>query len=112
MKIDSTIPDKASDSGYVLDMLGRPVKVGDTILTKGYRSVSQNTLASVVRVNKRTVSITVARNWWNYATRTMEHEDTPMLRKPYEILVLPADYLAESTRLRDTFVEEHPEIFI
>lgn len=40
-----------------LDRLKRPIKVGDTVLCKGYGSCSHNTFTTVLRVNPKSVTI-------------------------------------------------------
>ena len=112
MNINYSILHKAADSGYVLDLLGRPVKFGDTVLVKGYGSVTFNKITSVVSVNKKTISVDVPCYHYNRSTGKHGESTKRMTRSSADFLILPADYLAESTKLHAAFVNEHPEIFI
>lgn len=51
----------------VLDILKRPVKVGDTVLVKGYYSALLDTVTTVMKINKDTISIEVKA--WDYSNQ-------------------------------------------
>ena len=54
----------AHEQGHQLDLLGRPIKVGDRVLTKGYGSTSMNNFATVKSVDRKSISIDVEYTHW------------------------------------------------
>ena len=49
----------AHQNNFQLDLLGRPIKVGDRVLTKGYGSAAMNNFATVIAVNRKSVLSTL-----------------------------------------------------
>lgn len=68
----------------VQDILKRPVKVGDTILVKGYYSALLDTITTVTKVNKDTISIEVKA--WDYAKQ--QYYLKPMKRDSNSFIVI------------------------
>ena len=48
----------------MLDIIGCPINVGDTVLVSGYSTSAMDTIAVVQKVNRKTVLVTLkAYNW-------------------------------------------------
>ena len=107
--------------GYQLDILGRPIQVGDRILTTGYGSTALNQPATVLSVNRKSISIDleVTRTDWgdyNPITRSYpnrKHVTTTKRMKRvghYQCLVIPQSLIDDSTAAFHSFVDSHPEL--
>ena len=104
----------AHTNGHQLDLLGRPIKVGDRVLTKGYGSASMNNFATVKAVNRKSISIDVEyRNWYHddsgWKSRT---SIKPLKRVGYHSVLVVNELEPISTSLAQTFADEHPEWLI
>lgn len=120
---------KLHTNGIQTDMLGQPLYVGDTVLCKGYGSSDKNTFATVVKVNKKTISvmlektsITYGRYYprpaghsgpWNYYpdyARTVE--TVPYKRAGFDTLKIPKDFMQIAEARLEEVVNQHPEIML
>lgn len=105
----------AHQNNFQLDLLGRPIKVGDRVLTKGYGSAAMNNFATVVSVNRKSVSINVEyRNWYsddsgNWQSRT---STKLMKRVGYHSVLVVNELEPISTALANDFIQTHPELAI
>ena len=79
-----------------LDLLNRPIKPGDTILTKGYNSCTINELTTVASVTKAKISVRLHKHYWGwdptagkYQRRQMP-EVVRMYRLPKDCIVIDA----------------------
>lgn len=104
----------AHQNNFQLDLLGRPIKVGDRVLTKGYGSAAMNNFATVVSVNRKSISINVEyRDWyhddsgWKFRTSTKL-----MKRVGYHSVLVVNELEPISTALADDFIQTHPELAI
>ena len=80
------------------DILGRPAKVGDTVLTKGYYSATLNTISTIKRVNKKSVTIEVTAHTWSkipdsshpngYRWGYVKTNDKPMKRDSDSFIII------------------------
>lgn len=88
----------------VTDILKRPVKVGDTVLTKGYMHSAINTISKVIRVNKNTISVNLPFRYYNYQTRSSVTGYKIMLRDPMSFVVID-EQIAYNNK-------EYPEYYV
>ena len=51
---------------YLVDALGRPCKVGDTVLTKGYYSCNMNLVTTITKMTAKSVFITITKPIYGY----------------------------------------------
>lgn len=119
----------AHEQGHQLDLLGRPIKVGDRVLTKGYGSTSMNNFATVKSVNRKSISIDVEYTHWDWGEFVPRPEGTtgmwntypnrklittikPMKRVGYTSVLVVNELEPISTSLAQTFANEHPEWLI
>ena len=80
------------------DILGRPAKVGDTVLTKGYYSATLNTISTIKRVNKKSVTVEVTGYTWGkipdqshphgYRWDYIKTNDKPMKRDSDSFIII------------------------
>ena len=106
----------AHNNGHQLDLLGRPINVGDRVLTKSYGSSSMDTFASVVAVNRKSVSIDVHFTKWDRLDNgfwTKVPAGTKCMNRVGYTSVLVVNELEPiSTALADAFIQDHPELAI
>jgi len=91
------------------DILGRPIKIGDTILVKGYGSRYNDTITTVDKVTKENIYVLIRDPWvegW-YMRDPQTHsrpEPKRLACNPYEYVVINEQLAYNST--------EWPELFI
>ena len=119
----------AHEHGHQLDLLGRPIKVGDRVLTKGYGSAAMNNFATVKSVNRKSITIDVEYThtdwgdwsprpegyvgfWDAYPNRKRVTTTKPMKRVGYHSVLVVNELEPISTPLAQTFADEHPEWLI
>lgn len=106
----------AHQNNFQLDLLGRPIKVGDRVLTKGYGSASMNNFATVVSVNRKSVSINVEAYSWTKDAHTgawSRRVSTRLMKRVgYHSVLVVNELEPISTALADEFVQLHPELAI
>ena len=119
----------AHEQGHQLDLLGRPIKVGDRVLTKGYGSTSMNNFATVKSVNRKSISIDVEYTHWDLGEFVPRPEGTTgpwntypnrrlittiklMKRVGYTSVLVVNELEPISTALADAFIQDHPELAI
>lgn len=80
---------------YHVDILGQHISVGDRVLTKGFHSSSIDSIATVIRLNSKSITLSVEEPFFNYGdlARYDRHvTKSTKLRKlrryPNDILVL------------------------
>lgn len=76
----------------LLDMLKRPIKVGDNVLAKGYLTTNyqQYVVKKVARVN---IYINVTKSYWSYDSSArkwaiIKEDDYTIARKPNDVIVV------------------------
>lgn len=119
----------AHEHGHQLDLLGRPIKVGDRVLTKGYGSPAMNNFATVKAVNRKSIVIDVEYTHWDWGefvprpdghvgywdtrpNRQRTITTKPMKRVGYHSVLVVNELEPISTSLAQTFADEHPEWLI
>lgn len=71
------------------DILKRPAKVGDRVLTKGYYSTALDTIATIKKVNKSTISLELAASWYDYHNQKwVTQELKPMKRDSSSFVII------------------------
>ena len=105
----------AHQNNFQLDLLGRPIKVGDRVLTKSYGSAAMNNFATVVSVNRKSVSINVEyRDWYRDDLGNWGRRITTKLMKRvgYHSVLVVNELEPISTALANDFIQTHPELAI
>jgi hypothetical protein len=126
--IDSQTLHKLQKAGIQVDMLGRKIKVGDTVLCKGYRSQDKDTFAVVKRVNPKSVVIDLDKGYYDWGqyvhnpTKDPNHIYYPdrkyistteeTRRRGLEMLIIPHDLHEQAMKEGEQTINDHPEIFI
>lgn len=72
----------------MLDILGYPLTKGVTVLTTGYSSSSLNTIATVEKVNKKSVSVIIKASFWDFVAKEMVTEYKKMRRDSFQVVVI------------------------
>ena len=101
---------------HQLGLLGRPINVGDRVLTKSYGSSCMDTLASVVAVNCKSVSIDVNITKWEKNENGRWYRapaGTKRMKRIGYCNVLVVNELEPiSTTVANEFINSHPELAI
>ena len=116
-------PYQIHEAGFQLDILGRPIKVGDTVLVTGYGSTTIDQKATVLAVNKKSISVNVEytyRYWGPYDHQTRSYPNAKfttelkrMQRKGCrQVLVIPSDLVDSAAQAKQEFIDTHPELFV
>jgi len=87
----------------MLDILKRPIKVGDSVVVSGYNSIRFDTVATIIKVNRLTCTVELSAHRWRRENGQWisYRELTLMRRRPTQILVIDAQ-LADN---RSTYPE-------
>lgn len=110
-------------------MLGQPLKVGDTILTKSYGSLVLNYFAEVKKVNKKSIVVELDARFYSYGEyvpRPNNHsgywnahpngkwvsEKKPMKRIAMDCLKISPDQQVYSDQREQELFNLYPELFI
>ena len=92
------------------DILGRTVKVGDTVLTRGYSTVDMNQTAIVEKVKDSYILVTVRYKGWLHddtiGRKTLTVTSKKVTRRPYQVLVVN-DQLKENERIGEPYVSPY-----
>ena len=76
----------------LLDILKRPINVGDIVITKDYASSVMNYVTTVIKVNRTTISVAATKSYWSYDAILQKHnrvtEQGIIRRKPHECAVV------------------------
>ena len=92
----------------LLDLLNRPIMVGDTVLTRGYMRPGHTTLATIIKVNRTTVTVNVPKSYWLYdavAKTHRKHSETSPIRRAGKDCIIVNEQLAHNR-------EHYPEFAI
>ena len=82
--------------------------VGDTVLTKGFMNPGHTTLATIIKVNRTTVTVNVHKVYWTYdaVTKThLKHSETSPIRRIGKDCIIINEQLAHNR-------EHYPEFAI
>ena len=104
----------AHSNNYQLDLLGRPIKVGDRVLTKNYGSAALNHFATVLKVNAKSILVNVEMHTWVRVSDEWKSQITTkaMKRVGYTNCLVVNELEPISTTLADDFRNLHPELAI
>ena len=106
----------AHSQNFQLDLLGRPIKVGDRVLTKAYGSPSMDCFATVVSVNRKSISIDVNLTKYERSASGSWHRvpagTKRMNRIGFTSVLVVNELEPISTALADAFIQDHPELAI
>lgn len=112
-----------------LDRYGQPLKVGDTILTKAYGSPALDYLATIKRINAKSVSVTLERRRWihgelaprpsgysgiwdYYPNRTIQIELVSKRRPFLDTILIPSTFKDILNQAAANCIDNYPEAFI
>lgn len=129
MNIQKTIRTIHDQENIAIDMFGRKLKVGDTVLCKGYYSLDKNTFATIKKINKRTIVVDIERyctdlgefkpkpanyaGYWNcYPDRKRVRVEEPMKRYCYETMLISPELKQEILDNEQYLLDTYPEHFI
>lgn len=87
----------------MLDMLHRPISVGDTILCKDYYSTSY-ALHVVKRLTSKAVIISVQKRHWDPSTRTAFYVSHELRRHPSDVAVVDAQLDLNKSQYPENFL--------
>jgi hypothetical protein len=89
------------------DILGRTLKVGDTVLVTGYGSTAMDTVTNVERIKPNYIIVTIPFNYFDYniglTKNVLIKANRKMTRKHYQVLVIN-DQLKENERIGEPYV--------
>ena len=100
---------------YHFDVIGRPIKLNDRVLVKGYYCVGiGKTLGTITKINKKSIIVTVDDPFYKYSYDwdAPRKKETRLPRHGNDCLVVTARYLKEADRELTKFTFKHPEMFI
>ena len=86
------------------DMLGRPIQVGDTILTNHPNTATFGKLTKVLRVNKRTITHATTRRVFDKSTRRYDKVEGIIRKRSYQVLVVDDQIEANRTKFPEAFL--------
>jgi formylmethanofuran dehydrogenase subunit E len=72
----------------MLDILGCPINIDDMVLTTGYCSSSLNVVAIVEKVNKKSITVTVKADYWDWDEKKRIHYNKHIRRKRDQVVVI------------------------
>ena len=111
--MNPTIYKLYNEANLCIDMFGRELKVGDAVLCKGYSSMDKDTVATVEKVGKTTISIKLERSYWNYSIgKFVIKEYRLMKRKPIDVMLISPELKTEIESREEYLIETYPEYFI
>ena len=127
--MNSTISKLYHEAKLCIDMFGRELKTGDTVLCKGYGSLDKDTIATIEKVNKTTININLKRRkyvrgdyvprpdnhngYWNhYPNGDVITETKPMKRRPIDVMLISPELKIEIESREDYLFQTYPEYFI
>lgn len=87
----------------MLDILHRPISVGDTILCKDYFSTSY-ALHVVKRLTPKAVIISVQKPHWDPSTRTSFYRPHELRRDPSDVAVVDAQLELNKSQYPENFL--------
>ena len=86
------------------DILGRPVKVGDTIITNRPNTATFGLVTKVIKVGKSTITHEYTRRSWIHSKQTWIAKEGTITKKSYQFLVIDAQVAANH--------EQYPEAYV
>lgn len=127
--MNSTVSKLYHEANLCIDMFGRELKTGDTILCKGYGSVDKDTIATIEKVNKTTINVNLKRRKYvrgDYVSRPANHsgywdfypnssivtEYRLMKRRPIDVMLISPELKTEIESREDYLFQTYPEYFI
>ena len=86
------------------DILGRPIQVGDTILTNYPNTATLGKLTKVLRVNKRTITHSTTRRKYDPSQRMYIYVEGTITKRSYQVLVVDDQIEANRTKFPEAFL--------
>ncbi len=86
------------------DMLGRPIQVGDTILTNHRYSATFGYMTKVLKVNKRTIAHATTRTVYDSTNRRYNKVEGTIRKRSYQVLVVDDQIEANRTKFPEAFL--------
>lgn len=97
---------------YHPDLLERPIKTGDTVMTKGYFDCRITQVAKVLKVNKKTVTVEWKDHYYSRTENKYVYGLIKMRRRASDCLVISDGLIREAKEQKKDFMLKHPEKFI
>lgn len=72
----------------LVDALGHPIRVGDTVLTSQYCSPTFDTTTKVAKVNKTTITVEIEKYIYDDSIKRTVRVIGPVRRFPYQMVVV------------------------
>ena len=85
------------------DLLGRPIKVGDTIITNRPKTASMGLITKVLRVNKSAIVHAVNRRKYNRVTKVYDDFEGTITKRSYQVLVIDEQIEANQTKFPEAY---------
>jgi len=97
--------------GLHVDILCRPIKLGQTVLVRGYGSQNTDTFATVTRINRKRITVKTYESFTRY-TYTTRTTDTKLYRYAPEMLIVPYEFIEAAELEKQQLPLNYPEFFI
>ena len=119
------------EAGIQVDMLGQPLKVGDTVLTNGYCNTGLNYITTIKKINKKSVVVNIHKRYtswgrhmpkpthiptgtvWNYYPDRKTIDEVSSIRRRGTMMIkIPPNLVATAQQEFTTLKQNHPELLI
>jgi hypothetical protein len=115
--------------GIQTDMSGTLIKVGDTVLCKGYYSLDKDTLGTVLKINKKSIIVSIKTKvlkygeyhpkplgyvgyWDCYPDKHPVERIQKLKRCGMDVLIVPPNLKQTLETAEERIAVSYPEIFI
>ena len=117
------------NAGIAIDMFGQKLQVGDIVLCKGYGSSDKDQIATIKKINRKSVVVGIQchrADYGKYSPRPNNHKGhwnfypdykittstEDMRRLPLDMLRIPDSLYASITTAEEQLMNEYPELAI
>ena len=110
--MNPTISKLYREANLCIDMFGRELKTGDTVLCKGYGSLDKDTIATIEKVNKTTISAQVTTRDWDYSVGKIVTKRRLIRYRPVDVMLISPELKTEIESRENYLFQTYPEYFI
>ena len=110
--MNPTISKLYHEANLCIDMFGRELKTGDTVLCKGYGSFDRDTIVTIEKVNKTTISAQVTTRNWDYSVGKIVTKRRLIQYRPIDVMLISPELKTEIESREDYLFQTYPEYFI
>lgn len=100
------------EANLCIDMFGRELKTGDTILCKGIKSLDKDTITTIEKVNKTTISAQVTTKDWDYSVGKIVTKRRLIRYRPVDVMLISPEFKTEIESREEYLFQTYPEYFI